>query len=67
MPISSSSGQAASTAARSFDSLAASGSVTLTSIPFARQRAAQPLPITPAPTKAMRVMFVTVGVEVIAI
>ena len=38
----------------------------LTSIPFARQRAAQPLPITPAPTKAMRVLFVTVGVKGIA-
>src|SRR5215472_1422724 len=49
-----SAGQALATPARIFSSAPGAGSVATTSSPWARQRAAQPLPITPPPTRATR-------------
>src|SRR5215472_10509366 len=49
-----SAGQALATPARIFSSAPGAGSVATTSSPWARQRAAQPLPMTPPPTRATR-------------
>src|SRR6266403_3681639 len=53
-PTLTSAGQALATVARSFASASGPGSQATTSSPWARQRAAQPPPIRPAPTRATR-------------
>src|SRR5712671_1371747 len=58
-PTLTSAGQALATVARSFASASGPGSQATTSSPWARQRAAQPPPITPPPTRATRRMSFT--------